>query len=410
MPLPSPEERAAGRAPLAFVVFLGLMSSVVAMTIDAVLPALDALAADLAFASANDRQLVVLVVIVGMGLGQPVFGPLSDSIGRRPAAMIGWGLHLAGTLLCLAAETPTAMLAGRFLQGFGAGGPRVIAVAILRDLYAGRAMARILSLVLTIFMIVPMLAPLIGQALEAVAGWRAIFWAYAGVAVLSAGWYLAGLPETHPRAARRPFSPAVLARAFGAVLSNRAAMAYTASAACTFGPFLTYIATAQQILEESYALGPLFPLAFGTLAIAFAGASFLNSRLVMALGMRRLARAGLAVMTATSAAGLAAISAGVVGPLPPLWLFMALMGVVFACVAILFANFQALALEPLGHVAGTASAVVLSLAGLGAAPMAFLIARSYAGSVAPLFAGFTILGLAALALFALAERTRRAPA
>ena len=408
MPLPSPEDRAAGRAPLAFVVFLGLMSSVVAMTIDVVLPALDAISAELGFAADNDRQLVVLLVVLGMGLGQPVFGPLSDSIGRRPAALIGWGIHLAGTLLCLVAETPAALLLGRFLQGFGAGGPRVIAVAILRDLYSGRAMARILSLVLTIFMIVPMVAPLAGQGIEALGGWRAIFWGYAALAVLSAVWYLAGLPET--LAARRPVSAGGIARAFAEVLGSRPAMAYTASAACTFGPFLTYVATAQQILEESYGLGPLFPLAFGALAVAFAAASFVNSRLVMALGMRRLARTGLAVMTATSAAGLALIGAGAVGPLPPLWLFMGLMGVVFACVAILFANFQALALEPLGHVAGTASAAVLSLAGLGAAPMAFLIARGYDGSVEPLFAGFTALGLAALGLFGLAERARRHPA
>lgn len=407
MKLPSLEDRAAGRAQLAFVVFLGLMSSVVAMTIDAVLPALDAISTDLAFATDNDRQLVVLLVILGMGLGQPVFGPLSDSIGRRPAALIGWGLHLAGTLLCLTAETAGMMLAGRFLQGFGAGGPRVIAVAILRDLYEGRPMARILSLVLTIFMIVPMVAPLIGQGIEAVGGWRAIFWGYGAVAILAGLWYLAGVPETLAPEARRAFSPVTIARAFAEVFRSRTAMAYTASAACVFGPFLTYIATAQQILEESYGLGPLFPLTFGALAVSFAAASFVNSRLVMALGMRPLARAGIALMTVTSAAGLTLIATGVVVPLPPLWLFLGLMGIIFACVAILFANFQALALEPLGHVAGTASAAILSLSSLGATPMAYLIARSFDGALTPLFAGFTALGLASLGLFALAEPARR---
>lgn len=405
MTLPTAAERAEGRAPASLTLFLALMTSVVAMTIDAVLPALDAIAEDLAFAHPNDRQLVVLAVLLGMGLSQPVFGTLSDGIGRRGAALLGWGVYLAGAALCLAAAGPEAMLAGRFLQGFGAGGPRTVAVAIVRDLYEGRAMARMLSLVMTVFMLVPMLAPLAGQGLEALAGWRAVFWAYGGLALLAAAWYLAAVPETLTEARRRPLALRPVLAGFAEVLSSRVAMGYTLATACVFGPFIVHIATAQQVLEELYGLGPLFPVAFGALALAFAAASLANARLVMAFGMRRIARTGVGVLALAGGGG--ALAAGLAGGAAPLWLHMALMAVVFACVGALYANFNALALAPLGHLAGTASAVVMSLTTLGAAPLGLVIARQFDGSTVPMFAGFLLLGLAARVAMALAEGGRR---
>ncbi len=201
--LPDASARAEGRAPLPFLIFLAMMTSVVALTIDAILPALDSISADLGFADATDRQLLVLAVFAGMGLGQPVFGPLSDAIGRRPAAIIGWALYAVGTVVAMQAGDLWWIVAGRVLQGIGAAGPRVVATAIVRDLYGGRAMARIVSLIMTVFMLVPMFAPLIGQGLEALAGWRAIFGLYLAMAFVCAGWHLS-LPETLPLAARRP--------------------------------------------------------------------------------------------------------------------------------------------------------------------------------------------------------------
>ncbi len=404
MTLPSDEDRRAGRAPRAFLAFLALMTSVVAMTIDAILPALDAIATDLAFAEDNDRQLLVMAVFAGLGLAQPIFGALADAIGRRPAALLGWVVYLAGTLLCLAATDQASILAGRFLQGFGAGGPRIIAIAIVRDLYEGRPMARILSLVMTIFMLVPILAPLLGQGVEALGGWRSIFLLYLAMALGAAAWYLAGVPETLPPEKRRALSLRPVATAFAEVLGNRIAMLYTASAVCAFSPFLTYLATSQQVLEELYGLGALFPAAFGALAIAFAAASFLNSRLVMRLGMRALSLRATAGLIGVGAAG--TLAALATSGAPPLWLFLALMAGVFVCVAILFSNFNALALQPLGHIAGTASAVVMSLATLGAAPIAYLVASRFDGSVLPIFAGVLGFGAAALLLMWLAERRR----
>jgi len=391
MTLPDHTARAEGRAPLALVTFLALMTSVVAMTIDAVLPALDAMAADLAFAHQNDRQLVLLLVFAGLGLAQLVFGPLADALGRKRATLIGWAIYLAGTLMGLAAANPEMLLAGRFLQGVGAGGPRVVAVAIVRDLYSGRPMARVLSMVMTVFMLVPMLAPLMGQGIEAVAGWRAIFGLYLALALVSGGWYLVAVPETLDPARRRPFRPRVLAAAFAEVATTRQTVVAILAIIAVFGTFVAYLATAQQVMEELYGLGPWFPLAFSALAVVFAVGSVLNGRLVMRLGMQRLARRALWAMTgfAVAGAGLAAASGGV----PSLGVFMAVLGLIFLCVAILFANLNALAIQPLGHIAGTASSVILACSTVGAAAIGAAIAQAYDGSVTPLFAGFAALGL-----------------
>ena len=212
--LPSQADRAAGRASVAFLIFLALMTSVVAMTINAVQPALDAISDDLRFAGANDRQLIIMLVFAGMGISPVIFGPLADDIGRKRTALIGWVVFTVGTVLAMLATTPEMMFAGRFLQGFGAGGPRIVAMAMVRDLYEGRPMARILSLVMTIFMLVPMLAPVFGQWMEILGGWRAIFGLYLAMAVISGGWYLLGVPETLDPALRRPLSPRPVIAAF----------------------------------------------------------------------------------------------------------------------------------------------------------------------------------------------------
>ncbi|HSF96812.1 MAG TPA: multidrug effflux MFS transporter [Thermohalobaculum sp.] len=407
--LPSAAERAEGRSPLGFLIFLALMTSVVAMTIDAVLPALDAISEELRFTGANDRQLIVMLVFVGMGASQLVFGPLSDGIGRKRTALIGWGVFTLGTLMGMFAVTPEMMFAGRFLQGLGAGGPRVVAMAVVRDLYEGRPMARILSLVMTVFMLVPMFAPIIGQWAEWAGGWRAIFGLYLAMALVSGGWYLLGVPETLDPAQRRSLSLRPVLAAFAEVLGTRSTVFYTLSMTLIFGAFVVYLATAQQVLEEGYALGALFPWAFGALAFAFACASFANSRLVMRLGMRRLCLVALTIMIVVSAVATLIARLGSDGGNPPLWLFLVLMSLIFFSVAVLFANFNALALEPLGHLAGTAASVVNTVATLGAVPVGYVISQGYDGSVAPLFTGFAVLGVGSLGFMAMAERVR-APA
>ena len=402
MTLPTAAARQRGEMPLRFLVFLSLMTSVTAMTIDAVLPALDAIAADLSFEDPNARQFIVLNVLIGMGFGQLVFGPLSDSLGRRRTAMIGWSLYLGGTLLAVTGGTPFWMLAGRLLQGFGAGAPRVVANAMARDLYEGRALARVISLVMTVFMVIPILAPLIGQGLEALFGWRAIFALYALMALISSVWHLWAVPETLAPEHRRSLRLGPLFSAFAEVIRTRQTILCALAAGFVFAPFIVYLATAQQVLEELYGLGPLFPLVFSSVTIAFAIATFGNARLVMRLGMTRCA--GYAFIHLVSAAALGSLLV-LFGPgdgVPPLWSYLALVALLFVGVAILFSNLTALALDPMGHLAGTAAAVVNAVSSLLATLVGLVLAQMFDGTLIPMIVGFLIFGLIGYGLFCLA--------
>ncbi|MEM6487997.1 MAG: multidrug effflux MFS transporter [Pseudomonadota bacterium] len=396
--MPSAQDRAQGRLPGPLLAFLALMTSLVAMSIDAVLPALDAIDADVRFASPNDRQLVVTAVLAGLAVAQLVVGPLADAFGRRAVALGGLVLFALGTLIAGTASDPTTLLAGRALQGLGAAGPRVMAVTILRDLYAGRPMARASSLVNTIFMLVPLLAPLLGLGIEMVGGWRGIFAVYGLMAGAIAVWYLAAMPETLAPADRRPLRLGPLTEAYGTVFANGQARVAIGVVALVFAGFTAYLASAQQIFEELYDLGANFVLVFGLLAIPFAAASFINGRLVMRLGMRRLIGFGTWTLTLGAAVGVAAAVAW--NGVPPLWATVAVLAVVFVAVSIVFANAVALATEPLGRIAGTATSVALSFGTLGAAALGTVIARLYDDTVTPLFAGFALSGLAAAALHA----------
>ncbi|MEL6481843.1 MAG: MFS transporter [Pseudomonadota bacterium] len=399
MMLPGAEDRAAGRAPLSLLFFLALLTAIVALSIDAVLPALDSMDRDLGFAEDNDRHLVVMAVFAGLALAQLITGPLADALGRKPVALAGLAIFLLGTAVAGLATEPMALFVGRFLQGFGAAGPRVVSVAIARDLYEGRPMARIVSLVSTIFMLVPMLAPLLGQGLEALGGWRMIFAFYALAAVLGAAFYLVAMPETLQAADRRPLAVRPLLSAWVEVVCCRQAVLATGISIAVFGAFTAYLATAQQIFEELYALGALFPLAFAALAAAFAVAAFMNGKLVIRFGMRRLTLISLVALVLGAAVG--AVVAAMSGGVPPFWFSMLILSVIFAAVASVFGNMTAFATEPLGHVAGTATSFVLATSTLGASGIGSVIASAYDGSLFPLFAGFAALGLIALLLLTL---------
>ncbi len=403
MSLPSDSDRALGRAPLGLLVFLSMMTSVIALTIDAILPALDGISDDLAFESPSDRQLTVLIVFAGMGIGQPVFGPLADAIGRRRTAVLGWALYIAGALVAMFAGGLTGMLIGRFMQGVGAAGPRVVASAIVRDLYSGRPMAKILSLIMTIFMLVPMLAPLVGQGLEALAGWRAIFSLYLVMAVVCVIWHLSAIPETLAPEHGCPLNFRPLLAAFGEVLRTKTTMFYTMGSASIFGAFAAFLAGAQQIYEEIYQLGGLFPAVFAATGAIFAVAQFTNSRLVMTFGMRLICRIAAGIVVA---AALLLFTLGQIlpGPVLPFWIFFAGLIPIFIGSALMFSNLTALALDPLGHIAGTASAVVMSVSTLIATPVGMFFAGRIDGTPQPILTAFALLGSLTLIFILLADR------
>jgi DHA1 family bicyclomycin/chloramphenicol resistance-like MFS transporter len=380
-----------------FVIIISLMMSLTALSIDAMLPALPQIGSDLGVQNANDRQLVVSVLFLGLALGQLFFGPLSDRVGRKPTVYAGYALYIAGALLSVLVVSFPMMLVGRLSQGLGISAPRAITLALVRDRYKGRAMARVMSFVSSIFILVPMLAPTLGQTILLFSGWRGIFGSFVLIALITLSWFALRMPETLAPEHRAPFSLRRIIDATLEIARNRIAVGYTVSAGLVSGAFLGYLNSAQQIFQEQYVLGKLFPLVFGVISLSIGLASLLNARLVMRFGMRFLVRRSLFVII-----GLSILALGIVLPLggqAPLWLFMAYIMVTFFCVGILFGNQNSLAMEPLGHLAGIGAAVVGSLSTLISMPLGTIIGQSYNGTLLPLIVGIALLsGLCILAV------------
>jgi DHA1 family bicyclomycin/chloramphenicol resistance-like MFS transporter len=336
-----------------FVALAALLISLVAMSIDAMLPALGHMAVDLQVANANDTQLVVSAIFVGLAVAQMVFGPLSDSLGRKPVIYLGLAVFCAGCAISMTATSFTVMLVGRFLQGIGAAGPRIVTIAVVRDQYKGAAMARIMSIVMAVFIIVPAAAPALGQGILYLAHWRTIFALLLAQGVLAFVWFAIRQPETLALDKRLPLSPARVGRAIIETCTNRTALGYTFTAGFVFGAFLGYLSSAQQIFQVQYGVGAWFPAYFGGLALALGLASIFNARMVMRFGMYRLSLRALWSLTCLSLLFLVPTIA-LEGD-PPLWALMVFLVPAFFCVGILFGNFNALAMEPMGHIAGTAA-------------------------------------------------------
>lgn len=396
-----PSKAATGPRLGEFVAMMALMMSLVAMSIDAMLPALADIGADLGAPNENASQLVVTMIFAGLAAGQLVYGPLSDSIGRKPAIAMGYAVYVTGLLLAIFAASFPMMLAGRLLQGLGIAAPRTVSIALIRDRFEGRAMARVMSFITMVFILVPILAPSLGQAILLAADWRAIFVALLLIALASLAWFWLRQPETLPPARRAPLSAGRVGHALREVLGNRTALGYTLMAGLVAGAFQGYLSSAQQIFQFQYGLGARFPLLFAVNAAAIGLAAFTNGRLVMRYGMRAMTRLAAVVMVALSVifVGVALVTGG----RPALALFMGYLMPNFFCVGILFGNMNSLAMQPLGHIAGVGAAVVGSLSTWLATPLGAAIGQAYNGTVTPLVLGFAALGLAALALMRWAE-------
>jgi DHA1 family bicyclomycin/chloramphenicol resistance-like MFS transporter len=381
--------------PLAeFVIIISLMMSLTALSIDAMLPALPQIGSDLQVQNVNDRQLVVSAIFLGLAIGQLFFGPLSDKTGRKPAIFAGLALFIVGSLISLSAISFPMMLAGRLLQGAGVSAPRAVGLALVRDRYEGRGMARVMSFVMTVFILVPMIAPMMGQAVLLFTSWRSIFGIFVLLAIITLIWFGLRMPETLASENRAPFS---LRRIIGAtieIIKIRPALGYTVIAGLVSGLHLGYLSSAQQIFQEQYGLGELFPLYFAIIALAIGLASFLNARLVMRFGMRSLVRWALLVIMVLSVAvlGIALLMGGQL----PLWFLMVYLMLTFFGVGILFGNNNALAMQPLGRIAGVGAAVVGSLSTFISVPLGTIIGQSYNGTILPLITGVAVLSALSL--------------
>lgn len=388
-----------------FVALVALMMGITAFSIDNLLPAFGFIRDHFALANPNDVQLAVYAYLLGIGAAQIVYGPWSDVVGRRPVLMAGLVVYIAGGVLALSTDSYPILIVARVIQGTGAAAARVLAVAIVRDRFAGREMARIMSLTMMVFLAVPIIAPAIGSLILQFGSWRLIFVAMVGLALVLALWFGIRMPETlHPEY-RMTFSMRAILAGMKLTVTNRRAVGYATAMGLMIGCLMSYVGSAPQVLQtDVYHLGSLFPAVFAGVAIVMALASFLNAALVRQVGMRRLSHGGLLGFLLVGT-GLVAAALAYDGR-PPFWMFCTLVALGQFLFALTVPNFNSMAMEPLGAVAGTASSFIGSFTTLMAALLALAAGRAFDGTVLPL--SITYLTLSALALLATlwAERWR----
>ena len=385
-----------------FVALMAMLMAINALSIDIMLPGLQEIGASLGVVDENARQYVITAYLIGMGCAQLFFGPLSDRFGRKLPLLGGLGIYALCALAIVFVPSFTGLLMLRFVQGIGAAATRVITVSIVRDIYGGRMMAEIMSLVLMVFMIVPVIAPSIGQLIMIFAEWHMIFVVICLFAILVATLVMLRLPETLAIENRRPFTVKSILGAFRIVLTNRVALCYSLAASFVFGSLFGFINSAQQIFVGVFGLGHWFPLAFAGFAGLMAIASFTNSRLVKLYGMRRLSHGALIGFVLASFVW---AMASIFGTLP-FWLFAVLYGLAMFQFGLIGANFNAMAMEPLGHVAGTASSVLGFTQTIGGALIGALIGQAFDGTVTPLAIGFLTVSIIGMIFVLIAEKGR----
>ena len=383
------------------IAMVGALMGLNALSIDIFLPALGEIGEALG-APGNDRQLVITAYVFGFGIAQLAFGPLTDALGRRNVLLFALAAYLVSTVICVMAPTMGLMIAARVLQGVAAAATRVIAVALVRDLVSARRMAEIMSFAMTVFMVVPILAPGIGQAVLALGDWHAIFAVLFVLAAVLAVWMWLRLPETLQPEDRIGLHPGAAADNYIKAAANRQSAGYIAAAAFIFGALFAFIATSEQIIAELYGLEAWFALAFGAVAAGLAVANIVNARIVGRLGMRRISHAALAAFVCVNAIHLAVALAGQ----PPFWLYFTLLSAAMMLFAMMGSNFSSLVMEPAGKRAGTAAALYGAVTSMSGAVLGSFIGQLYDGTVVPLIAGLLAMGLAALAMVAWAEKGR----
>lgn len=400
---PQPVEQ--NQAPIGFVEFVALAAALMSLTalgIDAMLPALPAIGAALDVRSENARQFVVTAFLVGFGVAQLVHGPLADRFGRRRLLIVTLSLYAAANVLCAVSGSFALLLAARVFGGAMVAACRTAVVAIVRDCYSGRAMARVMSIAFMVFMIVPVLAPTFGTLVLQFGDWRAIFWTIAGVTVAVLAWFAARLPETLRPEDRQPLSFRTTAAGWRATLIDRPSLGYTLASGVLLGALYGYLNSVQQIMADVFARPHLLALIFATTSLLMAAANLANARLVMRLGTRLISHGAVIGLVLASALHLGFALTGA----ETLPLFAVLQAITMACFGLSSSNFSAMAMANMGHIAGTASSVqgFLSVA-IGAA-IGVVIGQAFDGTVAPLQAGFVGCGLVAFGIVLLTERGR----
>jgi len=382
-----------------FIALMAALMALNALAIDVMLPALPYMGEALGIASENERQFVISAYMLGFGIAQLGFGPLSDRFGRRAPLLIGMLVYIVAVIAAALSPNFALLLVFRFIQGMGAAGTRVIVTSIVRDMYSGRAMAEVMSLTFMVFMAIPIIAPGVGQVLLLAGPWQTIFFFMGGLATIFTIWGFLRLPETLAPENRRPLTLGAVIDGFRIVLTNRVAFSYGLAGTFTFGALFGFISSSQQIYVDIYGLGVYFPIAFAGIAALMSVSSFTNSRIVRTMGMRRLSHGSLLAFTGVSAIWLVLALVGFI----PFWLFLPLLAIIMFAFGWTASNMNSLSMEPLGAVAGTASAVFGFIQTVGGAVIGSFIGQQFNGTVVPVAAGYFVMGVLALICVLVAE-------
>lgn len=387
-----------------FVAMMAALMSIVALAIDAILPAISNIGDAINSTDSTDHQLLVTMIFLGLGVGQLFFGPISDSFGRKPVVYIGFSIFLVASVICLMAPSLEVMVVGRILQGIGLSAPRTISISIIRDTYEGDYMAKIMSFVTAFFILVPVVAPAIGKLILDATGWQGIFYVQMFFVLVVAFWFWKRQQETlHPEY-KIPFTRHVFIDGVKEFVKYRETVAFTLISGLVTGAFLVYLSSAQHIFEDQYALKEVFPYIFAGLAVSIGLSTFMNGTLVMRFGMRRLS------LMATIVFCMVALTYSFLflnSPNPSIYVLVGFLSVQFFCLGFMWGNFRSIAMEPIGHIAGIGAAINGFVSTVLSIPIATFIGDFVKDSVWPLFAGLAICGMVALALFLLTHLPKR---
>ncbi len=385
-----------------FVALIAALMALTALGIDSMLPALPAIAADLGVTTENERQFVITAFMIGFAVAMLVYGPATDRFGRRPVLIVALIGYIATNLLAAISGSFVLLLCARVASGAMVAGARTVTVALVRDCYSGRAMARVMSLAFIFFMAAPVLAPTFGQLILLVASWRWIFGGIALVSALILLWFLARMPETLAPENRRPMNLAALGTGAKRVAGDRLALGYTLAATALQGALFGFIGSVQQVVFDVFEVPNLLALVFASVAGTMAIGSFLNSRIVMTLGTRMISHSALLGFIVFAVLHLVIALTGQEN----LANFIIVQALMMMCFGLATSNFSSMAMEHMGDIAGTAASVQGFVSTLGAALIGAYIGQAYDGTTVPLYTGFTIMGVSALVIVLIAERGR----
>jgi DHA1 family bicyclomycin/chloramphenicol resistance-like MFS transporter len=385
-----------------FVVVIASIMALNPLAMDMMLPALPDIAASFHITEANRPQAVLSTFLIGFAIGQFVMGPLSDRFGRRAVLVDGMALYCIASVVAVSASSFETLLLARALQGLGTSATRVIATSIVRDCYAGRRMASVMSLAMMVFIAVPVIAPSLGEAVLLLTQWRGIFVVLMAYGIFALIWSAARMPETLPESERKSLALRDVFSAYRQTVTSRQTLGYALAAGGVMGALFAFIFSSQQVFTGIYGLGRTFPLAFAAIAVGTAIAGFLNARFVGRLGMRVISHGALLGFVAVAGAMLAGAKLAIM-PLP---LFMALSALMMFFFGLMIANFTSLAMEPQGHIAGTASSLYGSITTLLGIGIGTTIGQDYDGTLTPFATGFFLCTLASLAIVLVTEKGR----